>query len=287
MKLISTRLAALTVALTAASVLSACGGDAGSTVAADCKPQHEGVKTVDDGKLTVGVIDIPPFSSYNSGKPEGIDVSIVKKIAQEDCLDLTYKQATYADAIQSISGGRIDMAIGTIDATAQRMEAVDFSASTYLDGMGIASTSGAASVEDLETVGTVGTIDGYLWVDDLKKILGDKLKTYPSSVELKADFDAGRLDAAVDAYGVQVPQFKGSSDVKVNLANEVPDSRVQAIVQAPEAAFPLTKGNTSLQEALSDGIEEQRADGTIEKLLTQAGLAATLGEVSETQYVVP
>ncbi|WP_248579877.1 transporter substrate-binding domain-containing protein [Nocardioides sp. InS609-2] len=280
-------LGAAAVAAVATTLLGACGGESTSTVAADCAPKHESVKTVDDGKLTVGVIDIPPFSSYNSGKPEGIDISIVKKIATDECLEPVYQQATYADAVQSISGGNIDLAIGTIDATAKRMEAVDFSASTYLDGMGIASKSGASSVTELESVGTVGTIDGYLWVDDLKKILGDDLKTYPSSVELKADFDAGRVDAAVDAYGVQVPQFKDDSDIKVFLANETPDDRVQAIVKAPEAAFPMTKGNTALQRALSDGIEEQRDAGTIKDLLKKAGLSESLGEVGATQYVVP
>ena len=87
----------------------------------------------------------------------------------------------------------------------------------YLDGMGIVSKTGATTVADLEKMNKVGTIDGYLWVEDLKKILGDSLVTYPSSVELKADFDAGRLDADVDAYGVQVLQFKGAAGVKVAL----------------------------------------------------------------------
>jgi polar amino acid transport system substrate-binding protein len=270
-----------------AALLAGCSSDSGSSVASDCKPKHENIQTISPGKLTIGVIDIPPFSSYNSGNPEGIDISIVNRIAKEDCLQPVYQQATYADAVQSISTGTIDMALGTIDATEKRMTAVDFSSSTYLDGMGIASKSGAKTVSDLEKVGTVGTIEGYLWVEDLRKILGDKLKTYPSSVELKADFDAGRLGADVDAYGVLVPQFKDVKDVQVFLANEHPDPRVQAIVQAPEAAFPYTKGNTSLGKALSDGIEAQRQDGTVTKLITDAGLSPKLAEVGQKQYVVP
>lgn len=266
--------------------LTACGGSSGASTAS-CTPKHQGIQTVAPGKLTVGVIDIPPFSSYNSGKPNGIDIAIVSKIAKDECLEPAYQQATYADAVQSISGGNIDLAVGTIDATEKRLKAVDFSASTYLDGMGIVSKSGATTVSDLEKTNKVGTIDGYLWVEDLKKILGDKLVTYPSSVELKADFDAGRLDADVDAYGVQVLQFKGASGVKVALANEKPDPRVGAIAHAPEAAFPMTKGNKSLQDALNAGISAQRADGTIAKLLTDAGLSEGLGKVAEKQYVVP
>lgn len=266
--------------------LTACGGSSDASTSS-CTPKHPGIQTVTPGKLTVGVIDIPPFSSYNSGKPNGIDIAIVSKIAKDECLEPAYQQATYADAVQSISGGNIDLAVGTIDATEKRLKAVDFSASTYLDGMGIASKTGATTVTDLEKMNKVGTIDGYLWVEDLRKILGDRLVTYPSSVELKADFDAGRLDADVDAYGVQVLQFKDATGVKVALSNEKPDPRVGAIKNAPEAAFPITKGNTSLKEALDAGIVAQREDGTIAKLLTDAGLSESLGKVGAEQYVVP
>ena len=273
-------------ALTLSLSLSACGGASDANSSA-CTPKHADIQTVAPGKLTIGVIDIPPFSSYGSGTPTGIDIQIVKKIATDECLTPVYQQATYADAVQSISGGNIDLAVGTIDATEKRLKAVDFSASTYLDGMGIVSKSGATTVADLEKMNKVGTIDGYLWVEDLKKILGDRLVTYPSSVELKADFDAGRLDADVDAYGVQVLQFKDVQGVTVALSNEKPDPRVAAIKNAPEAAFPITKGNTSLKEALDAGIVAQREDGTIAKLLTDAGLSEGLGKVAAKQYVVP
>lgn len=285
-RLTRTGLLAVALVLTGGS-LAACGSSGSDSAQANCSPKVQNIQTISPGKLTIGVIDIPPFSSYNGGKPTGIDISIVNKIAKDNCLTPVYQQATYADAIQSISGGSLDLAVGTIDATEKRLKAVDFSASTYLDGMGIATKTGATSVADLEKLGKVGTIDGYLWVDDLKKILGNKLVTYPSSVELKADFDAGRIDADVDAYGVQVVQFKGVSGVTVSLANDKPDSRVGAITHSPEAAFPLTKGNSTLKEALSQGIEEQRKDGTITKLLTDAGLTAGLGKVADKQYVVP
>lgn len=269
--------------------LTACSSDTNSP-AADCTPTHSDVETISDGKLTVGVIDIPPFSSYGSGNPVGIDVSIVERFAEDACLEVAWQQATYADAIQSIGGGTIDLAIGTIDRTEARQKVVDFSATTYLDGLGIATTSGAQTITDLEALGAVGTIDGYLWVEDLRAILGDRLKTYPSSVELKADFEAGRLDAVVDAYGVLVPSFAGDDSVTVALANSNPDPRVQAIVTAPQAAFPLTKGNTSLNTAISSTIETLRADGEIIAWLQEAGLSEDLAGTEEDlagEYSVP
>ncbi|MHA7224249.1 substrate-binding periplasmic protein [Arthrobacter sp. RHLT1-20] len=273
-------------AFTVSLSLSACGGSSNAS-SSSCIPKHADIQTVTPGKLTIGAIDIPPYSSYGSGNPTGIDIQIVNRIAADECLTPVYQQATYADAVQSIVGGNIDLALGTVNVTEKRFKVVDFSASTYLDGMGIVSKTGATTVSDLEKMGKVGTIDGYLWVEDLKKILGDRLVTYPSSVELKADFDAGRLDAEVDAFGVQVLQFKDVPGVTVALSNDKPDLRVGANKNPPEAAFPITKGNSSLKEALDTGIIAQREDGTIGKLLTDAGLSEGLVKVAAEQYVVP
>lgn len=276
--------AAITVSLS----LTACSGTTPTGNAANCTPKHQNVQSVNPGKLTVGVIDIPPFSSYASGSPTGVDISIVSKIAKDECLDLSYQQASYADAIQSISGGSIDLAVGSIAVTEKRMKAVDYSASTYLDGMGITTKTGATTVAEVEQLsGKVGTVDGYMYNEDLKKIFGDRLVGYPSSVELKADFDAGRLVGDFEAYGVAATQFKGVQGVTVALGPEKPDQRVVATIKSPEDAFPLTKGNTSLQTALSDGIKAQHEDGTIAKLLKDAGLTEGLGKVGDTQYVVP
>lgn len=270
--------------------LTACGGGSSDSANSDCTPKHADIQTMSKGKITVGVIDIVPFSSYASGNPEGIDVDIVKQFAKENCLTPVWQQATYADAMQSISGGSIDMAIGTIDRTEARAKVADFSASTYLDGLGISSKAGYKTIKDMEAAKSVGTIDGYLWVDDLRKIFGDRLKTYPSSVELKADFDAGRLDAAVDSYGTAVEIYKKEPGVTIALANAHPDSRVQSIVKAPQAAFPLTKGDTSLNDAVSDTITTMRKNGDIKKLLKAhdltEDLAGTDKEMSEV-YTVP
>ncbi|MGO3151976.1 MAG: substrate-binding periplasmic protein [Galactobacter sp.] len=293
MKLTTTRRAFAGIAilgLGASMALTSCSKSE-DTVADDCKPAHENVDTVKDGTLTVGAIDILPFSSYNGGDPEGIDVDIVKQIAKDNCLNVSWKSSTYADAIQSIDASKIDMAIGVINRTEEREKKADFTASTYLDGMGIASTKGYKTIKDLEKAGTVGTIDGYLWVDDLKKVLGAKnVKTYPSSVELKSDYDAGRLDAAIDSYGTTVELYSDVDDITVSLANAEPDDRIGALVQSPQAAFPIKKGNDSLNEAASDTIKEMRKNGEIEKLLADKDLTKDLlgtDEEIESAYSVP
>jgi polar amino acid transport system substrate-binding protein len=267
--------------------ISACGTPA-ATSSANCTPKHAGVQTVDPGKLTVGVIDLPPFSSYNSGNPSGIDISIVSKLAQDECLELSYQQASYADAIQSISGGSLDLATGSIAVTEKRMKAIDYTASLYVEGTGITTKTGAKTVADVEKMsGKVGTVDGYMTSPPLAKIFGDRLVSYPSTVELKSDFDAGRLVASFETYAVAAIQFKDVERVTVSLIEEEPSERMGALAVPAEDAFPITKGNTSLQTALSDGIKAQHEDGTIAKLLTDVGLSGDLAKVGSEQYAVP
>jgi polar amino acid transport system substrate-binding protein len=198
----------LSVAAAVMLSLSGCGGsDTSNAVSPDCKPKHADVKTVESGKLTVGVIDYPPFSNYNDGKAEGVDISIIKKVAAADCLELVYRPATYADAITSIGQGNLDLATGSIAVTEHRMKVVDFSSSIYVEAMGITTKTGAKTIEEVKSMdGKVGTVDGYLTNPDLKKVFGDRLISYPSTVELKADFDAGRLIADFETYAVAQQQ---------------------------------------------------------------------------------
>lgn len=287
--------AALCAAVLSLTTLSACGGSDGEATAdgadSGCTPQVADITTVNQGKLTVGVIDQPPYSSYNGGTPEGLDIDIVTKIAEDNCLDLQWEQATFADAMQSISSGIVDIATGDINVTEKRMQVVDFPSSAYLEGVGFASKKDLdiQTVDDLETKGveSIGIGDGYGWLDDMKKVFGDKVKTYPSSVELKEDLEAGRLDVIMEAYGTCVEEFKDSDDYSIVLANEHPDERIGSLVQPPEVSYPYTKGNTALGEALSKGVEAQRDDGTIVKLLKNYGLSEGLADVGEKQYVVP
>ena len=194
-------IAGVAVSAMAGAALTACGSGSGSSVSADCTPRHSGITTVAKGGLTAGVTDIPPFSTNETGgSAKGVDIDIVKAIADKECLKPVFQAATYASSIPLISQQRtLDLTTGDWYPTAERLKVVDFAGPIYTDSMGIVSTSGAKTVAELEQLGSVGTCDGYLWTEDLKAVLGDKLKTYPSSVELQQDVLSGRLDAGVDS----------------------------------------------------------------------------------------
>ena len=50
----------------------------------------------------------------------------------------------------------------------------------------------------------VGSVQGFLYVEDLRKLVGAGLHLYPNIVNLHQDLEAGRIDAAVDGYSTGV-----------------------------------------------------------------------------------
>ena len=280
----NTMFRALTAAALAGGVALAatgCGGrNAESTVAADCEPAHT-FPTVSEGALTVGVTEIPPFSYTKDGTPAGVDVDIVKEFAQANCLELKYQPLAYTAAVPSVQNKRIDLTIGDWYRTKARSEIVNLSAPMYLDELGVISKEGITTVEQLRGK-KVGTIDGYLWVEDLRELLGGDLKVYPSSVELKQDIEAGRIDVGVDAYGTALHNFK---DSEYQVTTVEPDPAVAATVQPAQTALPYTKDNTEMGTALDEAINGLHSSGRMVEILEQHGLPASAAEVGEPRLI--
>jgi len=150
--------------------------------------------------------------------------------------------------------------------------------------MAIYSKEGFKQVKDLEGK-KVGTVQGYLWVADLKTLLGSSLKLYPNSVNMQQDLFAGRIQLAVDGYstGVVAAQKGALKDVKVEIA--APDDRVKATKEAAQAAFPYSKKATDLGEALDADIAAMHQDGTIVKILKSYGLDGTAADTGAPRLV--
>ncbi|MBC9955615.1 ABC transporter substrate-binding protein [Yimella sp. cx-51] len=261
------------------TLLAACGGsDSGDKVASDCKPKHT-FNTVTKGTLTVAGYDLPPYGTLKDGKPGGIDMDILAEIAKRECLTVTPKWMAPAAVIPTVQSNRADTGVPDWYRTAARAEIVALTDPMYQDEMGISSKTGISKISDL-TGKKVGTVDGYLWVADLKKYLGSTLKIYPSTVNLNQDLKAGRIDIAVDSYGSQKVT---NPDNKVTIAE--PEPSVAASKEPAQAAFPVPKSNTALLAAFNANIADMRKDGTLAKIVKANGLEEKIVEVGAPRLI--
>lgn len=265
-----TRLAAVAVAGAFPLVLSACTEASPSNSAAapssNCTPATSGLQTISQGFLTVGVPDNPPFTqNATDGSASGLEIDVLKKLAEKECLGLRYVQITYGNGIPMITEQRrVDLISGGWYVTEARNKQVGFTSPTYYDAMAIISKEGWDTVTQLEQAGQVGSGSGFSWQDDMTKVLGSKMRNYPGTTEMKQDLLAGRLQAALDGYGVAVFAYKGT-DFKVEMAKQ--DPRIAITKDKPISAFPMDKQNRALNDALSKQIDAMRADGTLASIL--------------------
>lgn len=268
--------ALLALSVLTAGSLAACGSDSTAESPSDCTPAHT-FDTISAGKLTVSAPEFPPFATVSGTDGEGIDADIVAAIAELECLEVTYESTTYAAAIPAVQSGRADLAIGDYYRTAARAEVVALTDAIYFDQMAVISADGLDTISGTEDR-KVGTVDGYLWLEDMQTILGDNLSVYPSNVEMKADLEAGRIDVGLDSYAVAAISFEGT-DFETLVVQ--PDDRVAASLEPAQTTLPHTKDNAALTEALNADIATLREDGTLAEIFTTWGLDSSATEVTE------
>jgi polar amino acid transport system substrate-binding protein len=280
MRHLTTLLAAAVVALTA---LTGCGSSSGG-VAADCKPEHK-FSTVKSGTLTVATFDLPPFTKIEGSKITGVEGQILDEVAQRECLTITPMPLDAPAVVPAAQQGRADLAAGDWWRTATRAEVVDLSDPIFTDQMGIISPDGVDAVPDLKGQ-KVGTVDGYLWVEDLRAIFGKSLATYPSSTAMWQDLKAGRIDAGIDAYGSAVYTNKNIGGDKYKVEVSQPDQTVAATLEPAQAAWPMPKGKQqALLDAINADIEALKKNGTIADILKQNGLDPSAADTGEPRLI--
>lgn len=252
--------------------------------AEDCKPKHA-FTTIEPGTITVAVTTYAPHSYVDdSGNVKGIDGDIAAEFAKLECLKVKAVAVDPAAAIQYVLSGQADITTGDWYRTAERAKVMSLSAPLYTDQMAIYSREGFNKVSDIEGK-KVGTVQGYLWVADLKTTLGTSLKLYPNSVNMLQDLFAGRIDVAADGYSTGVVAEKKGALKDVKVAVAAPDPRVKATKEAAQAGFPYALKAKEFGEALDADIEAMHKDGTIVKILKSYGLDGSAADTGAPRLV--
>lgn len=251
---------------------------------ADCTPKHA-FDTLSPGVLTVAAWVFPPYSIPGPGhRLGGVDGEIITRIAARECLTLKVTVLDPAAVIQSVISGRADVGIGDWYRTTERSRALGLSAPLYLDKMGIISAEGYSQIAQLDGK-RIGTVQGYLWVDDLKKAFGDNLVLYPNPVAMAQDLASRRIEVGADSFAVGIAsQRKGAYKGKVIKVSE-PDPRIRATLQPGQTGFPFTRTNAALEAALNANIQAMHEAGEIADILVSFGLDRSAADVGPPRMI--
>jgi ABC-type amino acid transport substrate-binding protein len=96
-----------------------------------------------DAALRVGVHEKPPFATKGeAGEWEGIGVEIWERIASAGNLRFELVEMPYPDILPAVRDGRLDLAIGEFEITAEDEENIDFTQPFLRSSIGVAVLSG-------------------------------------------------------------------------------------------------------------------------------------------------
>lgn len=266
------KVALLAVVSSIALAGCASSADSGGDAAAECTPAHPGLTTVAPGTLTVAAYEYPPFAGVDGENLTGAEGEILTAIAALECLTVTPQPGAAAAMIPSIETGRADTTMGSWYRTAERAKIVLLSDPVILDQLSLVSVDGVDSIKGLEGK-KVGSTLGFLWNDDLQKVLGDDLSLYENTQSMYADLANGRISVIVDTTPSANSALKNTPIDGVQIKVPAADDRVVATSKPGQTNFPVNLNNQGLVDAINANLATLRDNGTLAKIAEKWGFS--------------
>ncbi len=211
----------------------------------------------------------PPFTSPDAnGEWVGWEVDFQKAICSQAKLDCVITPVAWDGIIPALSSKKIDMIIGSMSITEERLKAIDFSDKYYNSPTGIVGPKDQkfdATPEGLAGK-TIGVQVATVYQDYAKKYFAGKstVKEYQTQDEANQDLAAGRIDA-IQADAIALDTFLKSEDGK-NCCEAKGSVKDDPAILGKGVAVGLRKGDTALNEKINAAIKAIRADGTYDKI---------------------
>jgi len=169
-----------------------------TTFALSTQATAQSLETVEKGSFTIAFTGDMPGTGYQDGVMVGYDGEILQRVA--DTLKLKVKPALmeWSGTIASVQSKRVDVMAGTMGWTEQRSKIMTLSDPIHYFKNGITQTekNNWSKLKDLEGK-KVGTITGFSFIPELRKISGLQLALYDTSDAAVRDLLAGRIDAVI------------------------------------------------------------------------------------------
>lgn len=270
------------VAVVMATGLAACGGSPSSAA-----QSGQSASSASSGGITApaeiskaGVFTLcadlvyPPMTFTKNNAAAGFDVDLANALASKMGVHAQFEQTGFPNIIGALEGGKCDGIMNGMNGTPARGKQIGMV--PYLeDGHGFAVPKGnpkhITTVDDLagKNVATQLGSSDQQYLEDLNKQLAASGKpkinivTFSQDPAAFAALSTGKVDAFFQdlvVLGYYAKSFANSIDVAHVSVNQ------QTIV------IGLRKSDTALKTALTQGVKELYADGTVKKLAAKWGI---------------
>lgn len=219
----------------------------------------------DSGLLVVGTsLDYPPyeFIDRQTGQPAGLDIDIIKVIAEKLNKELVIKNMPFTSLIFGLMTGEFDMIAAGMSYTERRARLVSFT-EPYLYGKTLVIFSKKShfephSLQDLQGKKVAVNL-GYIADMYMSKQSNIELVKLESSADCFLAIQVGTVDAFVCAQNTVQTFLKHTARPQEFAVVEIPDTQ-------ETCSFVVSKNSSNLLMQLNQAIESIKIDGTLEKI---------------------
>lgn len=230
--------------------------------------------TVESGAFTVAFSGDMPGTGFQDGAMIGYDGEILQRIAEALKLKVKPALMEWSGTIASVQSKRVDIMAGTMGWTEQRSKIMTLSDPIHYFKNGIMQSDKTnwSKLKDLENK-KVGTITGFSFIPELRKITGLQLALYDTSDAAVRDLLAGRIDAVIG--DPPVVQYAISRNPKWKLkfnafTDNTPDFPL--LTGLGQVVFGMHKDNPELAKAVNAEIAKLWSGCELKKIGTKYGL---------------
>lgn len=227
-----------------------------------------------------------PFEFQDiNGDFVGIDIDLIKAIAQDQGFEVRIQSLGFNAALQALQSGNVDGVIAGMSITDERKQTFDFSDSYFEAGptMGIAANNDTIKgYEDLrgKRVAVKTGTEGATFAASIQEQYGFTIATFDDSTQLIDDVKAGGSVAYFEDYPVLAYGIAQGNGMKTVTDKEPGGSY----------GFAVNKGqNQELLKMFNDGLTNLKANGEYQAILTkylgETGEGVTAPQMSKLEVV--
>ncbi|NQI70780.1 ABC transporter permease subunit [Streptococcus suis] len=206
-----------------------------------------------------------PFEYQDeTGKYVGIDMELIKAIAENQGFTITIQNPGFDAALNAVQAGQADAVIAGMSITDARKEIFDFSDAYYSSNILLAVKNGSniASYEDLKgkTVGAKNGTASYTFLESNKDKYGYTLKPFDEASGMYDSLNSGSIDALMDDEAVLLYAIQQGRDFATPIPGE----------KSGEYGFAVKKGtNPELIEMFNNGMAALVQSGKYDEILNK------------------
>jgi polar amino acid transport system substrate-binding protein len=254
---------------------AAVAASAAALLASAAALAHAEVKTLEAGKLTIGMNGDMPMTQVKDGQLSGSDGEVMVYVAKEIGLEPKPVQMDWAALIEATKQGKLDIMHGAMGWIEPRTKIMILSEPIYYFGTLLAQKEETNYSTFADMKGKkVGTVTGFTLVPELKKVDGiGEVKLYDTSDGVMQDLNAGRIDMAIlDPPLVQYAIFQ-HPEWKLKQVPLAPEPDKYPIMSTKyNVIFGINKNEPELAEAVNAAIKKAWAECVNVKAMAKYGL---------------